>query len=425
MPIQAPKGTRDILPSEIHRWHHLESIIRDICGAFGYGEIRVPLFEHTELFSRGVGETTDVVQKEMYTFEDKAGRSITLRPEATAGVTRAFIEHGMTSLPLPQKYYYYGPMYRYENVQRGRYREFWQFGCEILGAPGPDADVEIISILQTLFARTGLTKTDLRVNSIGCPECRPAYYKLLREFLESKVDNLCADCRGRISRNPMRIIDCKQERCKAEVAGAPMALDHICGECAEHFEGVKEGLSRLGIGYTIDKSIVRGLDYYTRTVFEYISDNVKSLGSTICGAGRYDGLVGVCGGPETPGVGFSIGIERLLIELDANGVALPGPKGPDIFIITAGDAAKSYAPRLVNELRVAGIGAEFDLNGRSVKAQMKYADKRGAVYAAVIGDDEIANGKAALRRMADGSENEITLNYGEIIKFIGDTYGTR
>ena len=407
MPIQAPKGTRDILPSEIHKWLRIESIIRDICRRYGYAEIRVPLFEHTELFSRGVGETTDIVQKEMYTFDDKAGRSLTLRPEGTAGVVRAYIENGMKSLAAPQKVYYYGPMYRYENVQHGRYREFWQFGCEVVGAAGPEADVELISLLKTLFESMGLAKTDLRVNSIGCPVCRPAYQKLLRGFLESKLDRLCADCRERFQKNPLRVIDCKQERCKNEIAGAPMALDHICGECFDHFEGLKSGLSELDIAYTIDKSIVRGLDYYTRTVFEYISENVKTLGSTICGGGRYDGLVGVCGGPDTPGVGFSVGIERLFIELDSYGIEQPGAAGADIFIVYAGQPAKIYASRLADRLRRAGLSAETDLLGRSVKAQMKYAAKRNAAYAAVIGDTELASGKIGLRNMADGTVTDI------------------
>ena len=410
MPIQAVKGTRDILPVEIHRWHHLECIIRKLCRDFRFDEIRVPLFEHTELFSRGVGETTDVVQKEMYTFPDKAGRSLTLRPEGTAGVVRAFIENGLAAQAMPQKMYYYGPMYRYENVQHGRYREFWQFGCETFGAAGPDADVEVIAILDALFSRIGLKKTDLRINSIGCPVCRPEYHKKLKDFLASRLDRLCADCRARFERNPLRILDCKQERCKEEIEGAPLSLDNVCHECSEHFEGLKSGLSGLGIAYSIDKTIVRGLDYYTRTVFEYFSDSVKSLGSTICGGGRYDGLVEVCGGPATPGVGFSVGIERLFIELDANSAGLPAPGGTDIFIVAAGAQAKSCATKLAYQLRGAGIGAEFDLNDRSIKAQMKYANKRNAEYTAVIGDDELACGKAVLRNMADGSLKDIGLN---------------
>ena len=410
MPVQAPKGTRDILPSDISRWHFLESEIRDICRAYAYREIRTPLFEHTELFSRGVGETTDIVQKEMYTFPDKAGRSLTLRPEGTAGVARAFIENGMHTLPLPHKMYYYGPMYRYENVQRGRYREFWQFGCEVLGAAGPEADVELISVLETFFRRAGLNKTDLRINSIGCPACRPAYNRLLVDFLGPKRERVCADCRGRIERNPLRVLDCKQDYCKEATAGAPLPLDHLCPDCAAHFEKLKIGLSDLGILYSIDRTIVRGLDYYTRTVFEYLSDNVKSLGSTICGGGRYDGLIGVCGGPDTPGVGFSIGIERLIIELESYGVKLPGQKGADVFIVTAGDRAAAFAARLINGLRGRGVSADMDLNRRSVKAQMKYADKQNARYAAVIGDDELEKGRAVLRNMADKTEKEVAFD---------------
>jgi len=406
MRTNAPKGTRDILPEEIYRWHHAESIIRDLCRIFGFREIRVPLFEHTELFARGVGETTDIVQKEMYTFPDKAGRSLTLRPEGTAGVVRAYIENGMSSLVSPQKLYYYGPMYRYENVQRGRYREFWQFGCETFGAVGPEADVEIISILSMFFARLGLPKVDLRVNSIGCPACRPAYHALLREYLKARLDKLCADCNDRYVRNPLRVIDCKNERCQAELADAPMSLDHICGQCAEHFEGLKSGLSALGIAFEIDKTIVRGLDYYTRTVFEFYSENVKSLGAAICGGGRYDGLVGVCGGAETPGVGFSVGIERLFIELESYGVSFPEPAGPDVFFVAVGERAKAYAARLVNELRENGRGAGMDLLGRSVKAQMKYADRLKAGVTVVIGDNELDGGRFTLRSMADGTTRE-------------------
>ena len=410
MPVQAPKGTRDILPSQIHKWHFIESVIRDACRRFGFGEIRVPLFEHTELFSRGVGETTDIVQKEMYTFEDKAGRSLTLRPEGTAGVVRAYIENGMKTIAAPQKLYYYGPMYRYENVQHGRYREFWQFGGEVIGAAGPEADVEIIALLEALFDGTGLAKTDLRLNSIGCPACRPAYQKLLRGYLESRLEHLCADCRERFERNPLRVIDCKRERCRAETSGAPKTLEHICGACSDHFEGVKNGLSELGISFTVDNTIIRGLDYYTRTVFEYFSENVKSLGSSICGGGRYDGLVGVCGGPETPGVGFSAGIERLLIELESYEIEPPAPKGTDVFIIAAGQQAKPFAARLVHNMRSAGLGAEMDLMDRGVKAQMKYADRRKARYAAVIGDDELASGKAVLRKMDRGAETTVELD---------------
>ena len=409
MPINAPKGTRDILPDDSRRWRGLEAVVRGICDDFGYAEIRTPLFEHTELFSRGVGETTDIVQKEMYTFDDKAGRSLTLRPEGTAGAVRAYIENGMASLPSPQKMYYYGPMYRYENVQRGRYREFWQFGCEAIGAAGPEADVELISLLNLFFVRLGLPRTDLRINSIGCPACRPEYHKKLRAYIATKLDRLCGDCRGRFERNPLRIIDCKNERCRAEIAGAPFSLDHVCADCADHFEGVKAGLSALGIPFAIDKTIVRGLDYYTRTVFEFLSDSFTSLGSTICGGGRYDGLVGVCGGPETPGVGFSVGIERLFMEMDACGVLVPEPEGVKYFIIPAGAEARAYAARLVYSLRASGVGAETDLNGRGVKAQMKYADKRRAAYTVVIGEDELARGTASLRNMSDGSVSEVAL----------------
>ena len=410
MYVQAPKGTQDILPSEIYRWHYIESLIRELCLIYGYNEIRLPLFEHTELFTRGVGETTDIVQKEMYTFDDKAGRSLTLRPEGTAGAARAYIENGLSSMALPLKIYYYGPMYRYENVQRGRYREFWQFGCEVIGSQGPEADVELIALLSALFSRIGLAKTDLRINSIGCRACRPVYHEKLMTFLEPKIGRMCPDCRDRFTRNPLRILDCKQERCAEEIAGAPTSLDHLCPACAAHFEGLKDGLSILSIPYKVDKSIVRGLDYYTRTVFEFYSENIKSLGAAICGGGRYDGLIGLCGGPDTPGAGFSVGVERLFIELGETGTVIPKPKGADVFIVTAGDRAKAVAARLVSELRKNGVSACMDLNGRSVKAQMKYADKLNASYTAVIGDDEIDGGGVALRKMDDGAETAISLD---------------
>ena len=415
MPLKAPKGTRDILPADSARWHSLEAEARRLCRDFGYHEIRTPLFEHTDLFSRGVGETTDIVQKEMYTFNDKAGRSLTLRPEGTAGVARAYIENGMASLPAPLKMYYYGPMYRYENVQHGRYREFWQFGCEVVGSAGPGADVELISLLNMFFTRLGLPKTDLRINSIGCPSCRPRYHELLKAYLSERLDKLCGDCRERFQRNPLRALDCKNEKCRAELSGAPLALDHICNDCAGHFDGVKSGLADLGVSYGIDKTIVRGLDYYTRTVFEFISSNLTSLGATICGGGRYDGLIGLCGGQETPGVGFSVGVERLFLELDSYGAAVPEQAGVRFFIAAAGEgetarAARAHAAKLAHSLRAAGLSAETDLNGRSVRAQMKYADKRRAAYVVVIGDDELKSGEAVLRSMADGSATGVRLD---------------
>jgi len=409
MLTKAPKGTRDILPSEVYKWQYIESLIADICKSYGYKEIRIPVFEHTELFQRGVGDTTDIVQKEMYTFLDKAGRSITLRPEGTAGVVRSYIEHGMFSLPQPVKLYYNISAYRYENVQKGRYREFHQFGVEAFGSPGPSIDVEIISILVMLFEKLGLKDIQLNINSIGCPECRTAYNEKLKEYIRPLLGQLCSNCRARFDRNPLRIIDCKEEKCKKITKDAPALLDNLCGQCSRHFEGLKDRLENLGIKYNVDKNIVRGLDYYTRTVFEFVSNNVGTQG-TICGGGRYDGLVEMCGGPSVPGVGFAMGIERLLLEIESQGIKIPEPDRVDIFLATIGSEADRYAERLVYKLRSHGINAEKDLMNRSLKAQMKYADKLGAIYTVVLGDEEVENNKAVLKNMRTGEQKDVSLD---------------
>lgn len=409
MLIQAPKGTRDILPGEIYRWQHVEKVIAEICKCYGYREIRIPVFEHTELFQRGVGDTTDIVQKEMYTFNDKGGRSVTLRPEATAGIVRSYIEHGMASLPQPVKLYANITAYRYENVQKGRYREFHQFDAEVLGSPGPSSDVEIISLLHTLFGRLGLKQVSLNINSIGCPDCRSAYNEKLKDYFRPHLSQLCENCRNRFERNPLRIIDCKEESCKVYTKDAPALLDNLCGDCTAHFEGLKAGLENIGIGYNIDKTIVRGLDYYTRTVFEFVSENVGTQG-TICGGGRYDGLVETCGGPPTPGIGFGLGIERLLLEMESQEIEIPGQDGMDIFVATIGEKAAGYAHRLVLSLRGMGVAAETDHMARSLKAQMKYADKMGFTYAIVLGDDEIENSKTVLKNMKTGEQKDVSLD---------------
>ncbi len=409
MLIKAPKGTRDILPGEIYKWQYIQKIMAKLCRNFGYNEIRLPVFEHTELFQRGVGDTTDIVQKEMYTFKDKGGRSITLRPEGTAGVVRSYIENGMASLPHPIKLYYNITAYRHENVQKGRYREFNQFGIEAFGASGPSIDVEIISIADTLFKRLGLKDIELNINSIGCPTCREEYNLKLKEFLRPLLGNLCYTCKERFEKNPLRIIDCKEDKCKQFVKDAPTQLDSLCDECREHFEGLKDGLNNLGINYNIDKNIVRGLDYYTRTVFEFVSSNVGTQG-TICGGGRYDGLVELCGGPKTPGIGFALGIERLLMEIESQGIEITQPDGIDIYIAPIGYNADKFAEKLVYQLRNVGINAEKDLMSRSLKAQMKYADKLGAKYTVVIGDNEIESNKAVLRNMNTGEQKDVSLD---------------
>lgn len=407
--IKAPKGTRDILPTEIYKWQYIQKIMAKLCRNFMYEEIRIPVFEHTELFQRGVGDTTDIVQKEMYTFQDKGGRSITLRPEGTAGVVRSYIENGMTSLPQPVKLYYNITAYRHENVQKGRYREFNQFGVEAFGAPGPSIDVEIISIVDVLFKKLGLKGIQLNINSIGCPACRGEYNLKLKEFLRPLVGNLCQTCKERFERNPLRILDCKEDKCSEYIKDAPAQLDNLCNECKEHFEGLKDGLDNLGIDYSIDKNIVRGLDYYTRTVFEFISSNVGTQG-TICGGGRYDGLVELCGGPKIPGIGFAMGIERFLMEIESQGIEIPKPGGADIYIASLGDKADKFAEKLVYQLRSVGINAEKDLMSRSLRAQMKYADKLGAKYTVVVGDDEIDSNKAVLRNMETGEQKDVSLD---------------
>jgi len=409
MLTQAPKGTKDILPSEIHKWQYIEKEIAKLCDDFGYKEIRIPVFEHTELFQRGVGDTTDIVQKEMYTFLDKGQRSITLRPEGTAGVVRSYIENGMASLPQPVKLYYNITAYRYENVQKGRYREFHQFGVEAFGAAGPSIDVEIISMLRLFFDRLGINQVSLNINSIGCPVCRAEYNKKLKDYLRPNLDKLCSTCNTRFERNPLRIIDCKEEACKKITADAPALIDNLCEECKNHFEGLKAGLENLGIDYTVDKNIVRGLDYYTKTVFEFVSGNIGAQG-TVCGGGRYDGLIEACGGKPTPGIGFAIGLERLLMVMENQGIKFPEPKGLDIFIAALGDKANSYAEKMVYELRKEGFSAQKDLMERSLKAQMKYADKLGAKYSIVLGDDEIDSGKAVLKNMETGDQKEISLD---------------
>lgn len=408
MAIKAPKGTKDILPAEVYKWQYVEKKIAELCNNFGYKEIRLPVFEHTELFQRGVGDTTDIVQKEMYTFLDKGGRSITLRPEGTAGVVRSYIENGMASLPMPIKLYYNITAYRYENVQKGRYREFHQFGVECFGSQGPLVDVEIISMLDMFFERLGIKGVELNINSIGCPECRGEYNRKLKEYFKPNLDKLCHTCKTRYERNPLRIIDCKEEGCKVYTKDAPALVDNLCEDCSKHFEGLKAGLDNLGINYKIDKNIVRGLDYYTKTVFEFVSNNIGAQG-TVCGGGRYDGLIEECGGTSTPGIGFAIGIERLLMVMESQGIEIPKAEAIDVYIATIGERAQKYAQKLVYEIRQAGFSAETDLMGKSVKAQMKYADKLGATYSVVLGDNEVESNKAVLKNMKTGETKDISL----------------
>jgi histidyl-tRNA synthetase len=408
MKISAPKGTRDILPGEIAGWQRAERIFADVCSRYGYQEIRLPTFEHTELFQRGVGDTTDVVQKEMYTFEDKGGRSISLRPEGTAGVVRSFLENGMASWPSPVRLWYNITAFRYENVQKGRYREFHQFGSEVFGSAGPVVDAELISMLALFFNELGLQQTSLRINSIGCPVCRGAYHQMLKDYLRPHLGTLCPTCNDRFEKNPLRIIDCKEHGCQPITKAAPALLDHLCPDCQAHFDGLCSNLDELGIPYTIDKGIVRGLDYYTRTVFEFVSEHVGTQG-TICGGGRYDGLIESIGGPSTPGIGFALGVERLLMELAAQGIPTASPAVMTLYIAALGDAAPR-ARAICADLRRAGIRAEVDLMNRSFKAQMKYAGKSGARYVLVLGEDELALGAGKLKEMATGQELPVILD---------------
>ncbi|MCL2508403.1 MAG: histidine--tRNA ligase [Oscillospiraceae bacterium] len=402
------KGAQDVLPCAVHKNQFIESSMLDIAKKFGYTEIRVPVFEHTELFQRGVGGTTDIVQKEMYTFNDKGGRSVTLRPEGTAGAVRAFLEHGLFNEPLPQKLCYIISCYRYEKPQAGRLREFHQFGAECLGTDSPAADAEVISLVCAVFDFLDVQNLDLQINSIGCPECRKTYHAALLAYFDVKKDGLCPTCLDRLGRNPMRLLDCKSPVCSEIAKDAPVILDYICGECAEHFGGVKRYLDAMGIEYNINPKIVRGLDYYTRTVFEFISGEIGAQ-DAVCAGGRYDGLAQELGGQRTPSLGFALGLERLLLLMDAQKTPFPEPDRCDIYIAPVGDEASLAAARIVNDLRLSGVAAQFDLAGRSVKAQMKYADKLGAVYTAVLGDSELEKGVLPVKNMDSGDVTEIKL----------------
>ncbi len=403
------KGTQDTLPSESYKIQFVEQSVLEIAKNYGYKEIRVPVFEHTELFQRGVGDTTDVVQKEMYTFEDKGGRSITLRPEGTAGVVRSYIEHGLFNEAQPQKVCYLISCYRYEKPQAGRLREFHQFGCECFGTASPAADAELISLVNDIFAFLDVKNLKIQINSIGCPECRKHYHKALQEYFESKKDELCSTCLGRLERNPMRILDCKSPVCSEIAKDAPKVTDYLCDECRDHFEKTQQYLDTMGIEYEVNPSIVRGLDYYTKTVFEFVSTEIGAQG-TVCGGGRYDGLVEEIGGNHTPALGFAMGMERLLLLMQAQGIEFPPEAKCDLYIASMGENATLKAAQIASDIRGNGMHAQFDIVGRSVKAQMKYANKIGAAYTVVLGDSEIESGKAKLKNMADGEETEIEID---------------
>ena len=406
MLTQAPKGTQDMLPKDARNWQEIARTMRQICALAGYQEIRTPMFEHTELFQRGVGDTTDVVQKEMYTFEDKGKRSITLKPEGTAGVVRAFIESHMYAETLPAKLYYSAcPCFRYEKPQSGRLRQFHQNGVEVFGAKDASVDAEIIKLALDILRANGITGLRLNINSIGCPGCRAAYLEKLRDYLRPKLPTLCQTCRERFERNPMRILDCKEDA--AKLTDAPAMLDNLCEDCATHFEKLKGYLGALGIEYAIDPRIVRGLDYYTKTVFEIITDTPDGGELTVCGGGRYDGLVEELGGPATPGIGWGMGIERMIMVQDMRGSAPAAPAPLDALVVTLGDDARMEGMKLVNELREKGVRADLDHAARSMKAQFKYANKLGVKKVIVLAGDELEKGVVKLRDMEQSSETEV------------------
>ena len=406
---KAPRGTQDVLPAESDKWQYVERTALAIARDYGYREMRTPVFEHTELFLRGVGETTDVVQKEMYTFTDKGGRSITLRPEGTAGAARCLLEHGLQNGPLPQKVAYLTSCYRYEKPQAGRLREFHQFGAECFGAAEPQADAELIALARTVLQTLGVTGVSLHLNSIGCPTCRAEYHKALKAYFSARREELCQTCQERLERNPMRILDCKSPVCREIAAGAPVMLDYLCADCAAHFGEVRACLTAAEIPFELDTGIVRGLDYYTRTVFEFVSDALGAQ-AVVCGGGRYDGLVEELGGPHLPSLGFAIGLERLLMIMEAKGAALPESPRCEVYFAPMGKEAVRACFALVTRLREGGVAAECDLTGRGLKAQMKYADKLGARYTVVVGDNELSSQRAVLKDMADGKTEEIALD---------------
>lgn len=412
--INVPKGTKDILPKDSYKWQFVENTARQTAKMFGVQEIRTPTFEHTEVFLRGVGETTDIVNKEMYTFLDKGNRSITLKPEGTAGVARAFVENGLANSALPVKLYYITSCFRYERPQAGRLREFHQFGVEFLGSKQADIDAETILLAKTFLENVGIENITLYLNSIGCKTCRAEYSKALTAYLNENYDKLCPLCQERLSKNPLRILDCKNDECKKITENAPKILDYICDDCDAHFEKVKKLLTVAGVEYKINPNIVRGLDYYTRTVFEFVSENIGAQG-TVCGGGRYDGLISDLGGTDTPGIGFAVGIERILMLLENTGKTIENPNVVQVYFAPMGEKENEKAFELCTSLRAKGIIADFDHMGRGIKAQFKYADKIGAKYVAVIGSNELENGVVKLKNMADGSETEVAFSQIETV----------
>lgn len=416
--ISAPRGTKDVTPDQVYKWQFIESIARRTAEDFGFREIRFPTFEHTELFVRGVGDTTDVVQKEMYTFTDKGGRSISLRPEGTASVARSYLENSLYAAGLPVKAFYIAPNFRYEKPQSGRLREHHQFGVECFGAGGPEADSEIIALGAQYLSSLGIKKVMLEINSIGCPDCRKDFYKALRKYFSGKKQELCSTCLDRLDRNPMRILDCKSDECKSIATGAPSGLDYLCESCRDHFERLQDYLDCMTISYRINPRIVRGLDYYTGTVFEFISTLAENL--TVIGGGRYDALVSELGGKPTPGLGFGSGIERILLALEAEEIEIPKPDGVSVFVASQSEKTNMAVQVLVNKLRKLGLAAERDITGRSLRAQMKYSDRIGARFTAVIGESELETGTIKLKNMKSGEQTECQMDAQAIFKLLSN-----
>lgn len=411
-----PRGTNDFLPGEVEKWQYLEGLIRDLFEKYHYKEIRTPIFEHTELFLRSVGETSDIVSKEMYSFEDKGLRHVTLRPEGTAGTVRAFVENKLFAQSLPVKLYYTGPMFRYDQPQAGRYRQFHQFGCEVLGSADPMVDAEVISFAVDLFTKLGLQSLSVLINTVGCDHCRPRYQQALKDYFSQYKDQLCPTCLERLEKNPLRLLDCKEESCKAVAAHAPTTLEYACDDCKAHFEKVCAYLESVGIKYEVDTTLVRGLDYYTQTAFEVIMNKVGSQQNAICGGGRYNKLVSEVGGDDIPGMGFAAGMERVLLTVEEEGIALPVKEDIDVYVAPLGDAAKEVCFKLIHALRQQGLIVETDYLSKSMKAQMKAADKNHARYTIIVGDDELANNVAVVRDMRNSTQENVPIE--EVINYV-------
>ncbi|SMO62941.1 histidine--tRNA ligase [Melghirimyces algeriensis] len=409
MKLNIPRGTFDLLPGQVEKWQYVENKIRDLCRSYHFSEIRTPIFERTELFQRGVGETTDIVEKEMYSFEDRSGRSLTLRPEGTASVVRSFVEKKMYVEPQPTKLYYMGPMFRYERPQSGRYRQFHQFGVEVFGTEEPDVDAEIIDLGYRLYTSLGLSGVKVELNSVGCPDCRPNHREAMVEYLATKKDQLCQDCQSRLNRNPMRILDCKKESCRQATEKAPRMIHYLCSKCAPHFEAVKEYLDELAVPYEVNTRMVRGLDYYTQTAFEFVLEGKG--GGSLGGGGRYNGLVQEVGGPDMAGIGFAVGLERIFLALEEQEITLPVQTGVDCFLVTLGSEAKKYGVTLLKKLRESGLSAERDYLDRKLKGQMKAADRIQAAYVAILGDQELQEKKIGVKSLITGEQETIQLDH--------------